>query len=126
MRIEHLALWTTDLDRSRDFYARFFGARPSALYRNPKTGFSSYFLSFSSGARIEIMSRADVTIRGPEERLGLAHFALSVGSKEKVVGTTEALASAGVPVVSQPRHTGDGYFESVIADPDGNHIEITI
>lgn len=126
MRIEHVALWTTDLERSRAFYEQHFGAVAGTLYRNPKTGFSSYFLSFSDGARLEIMARPDVTQRAATAQLGFAHFAVSLGSEEEVVRKTAALAAAGISVVGQPRRTGDGYFESVIADPDGNLIELTV
>lgn len=126
MRIEHIALWTADLERSRDFYTLHFNATASMLYRNSKTGFSSYFLSFSDGARLEIMARPDVTQRASTAQLGFAHFAVSLGSEEEVVRQTAALAAAGISVVSEPRRTGDGYFESVIMDPDGNLIELTV
>lgn len=126
MRIEHIALWTTDLERSRAFYEQHFGAAAGARYQNSKTGFSSYFLSFADGARLEIMARPDVAQRAPAVQLGFAHFAVSLGSEEAVLCKTRTLAAAGISVVSQPRRTGDGYFESVIADPDGNLIELTV
>ncbi|MBI2514328.1 MAG: VOC family protein [Opitutae bacterium] len=128
MRIEHLALWTDDLERARRFYEAHFGARAGALYRNPHTEFRSYFLTFASGARLELMQRPDVAPRAHDdgrETLGLAHFAVSLGSERIVDETTASLRAAGVSVVSEPRRTGDGYYESVVLDPDGNRIELT-
>lgn len=62
----------------------------------------------------------------PAERLGWAHLALSVGSEDAVIDMIETLRCAGVTIAGEPRTTGDGYFESVIVDPEGNQIEITI
>jgi lactoylglutathione lyase len=129
MKIEHLALWTSDLERARKFYGRHFGAAPSAPYHNPRTGLRSYFLTFSGGARLELMLRPDIAARpdvGSVETLGLAHFALSLGSEAAVDETTEHLRAAGVRVISAPRRTGDGYYESVVLDADGNRIELTV
>lgn len=126
MRIEHVAVWTTDLDRLVAFYVRHFGATAGPKYTNTRTGFESYFLTFDDGARLEVMRSPTVTTGDPTPRLGYAHFALSVGSEAAVDQLTEQLWTAGVPVVDGPRHTGDGYYESVILDPDGNRIEITV
>lgn len=129
MRIEHLALWTLDLERAREFYTRHFGATAGALYHNPRTGFRSYFLNFADGARLELMQRPDVAARADTanaETLGLAHFALSLGSESAVEETTARLHAAGVRVLSAPRRTGDGYYESVVLDADGNRIELTV
>ena len=124
MHIEHVALWTADLERLRAFYCEVLGATASAPYCNPRTGFGSYFLSFGHGARLEIMSRPDVGERPSRTPLGYAHLALRVGDRGVVDRLTEDLRARGVPVVSGPRVTGDGYYESVIEDPDGNLIEI--
>lgn len=126
MKIEHLALWVTDLERTREFYCTYFDAKSNSRYQNPKTGFSSYFLTFQGEARLEIMSREDVEKPTSTNSLGYAHLAISVGDKEAVVAKTEELRTAGYEVYSEPRTTGDGYFESVVKDPEGNLIEITI
>jgi lactoylglutathione lyase len=125
VRIEHVAVWTHDLERLRDFYARWFGARAGARYENAATGFSSYFLAFESGARLELM-RMDAIPDGPgAQTIGLAHIAVSVGSEARVDELTAALAGAGDTVLDAPRRTGDGYYESVVLDPDGNSLELT-
>lgn len=130
MKIEHLALRTSDLERARHFYETHFGARAGALYHNPRTEFRSYFLTFDSGARLELMQRPDVASRaaadGQRESIGLAHFALSLGSEEAVDRETERLRAAGATIASAPRRTGDGYYESLVLDPDGNRIELTV
>ena len=128
MYIEHIAIWTKDLEQIKTFYQTFFGAKSNQKYTNPTKGFESYFLSFDSGARIEIMSLPKLAAPagdGPPA-VGLAHFAISTGSKQAVEALTQQIEQAGYRVVSPPRTTGDGYFESVVADPDGNLVEITI
>lgn len=128
MKIEHVALWTRQLDVMEAFYCRHFGAISSARYHNTAKAFESVFLSFESGARLELMSSPWVT---PPEKApdkvtqGLVHLAFSVGSRDAVHERTEELRASGSVVVGEPRVTGDGYFESVILDPDGNLIEIT-
>jgi len=127
MQIEHIALWSTRLEALKDFYSNYFGATAGEKYHNPTKQFTSYFLSFQSGARLEIMHRPEVAGQpGDAYRKGLIHFAMSVGSKEKVDALTERLRAEGHQVVGEPRTTGDGYYESVVADPDGNLVEITI
>lgn len=123
MRIEHLAVWTRDLERLREFYERFLGARAGARYSRP--GFESYFLSFASGARLELMRNDSIPDGVPTEATGLAHLAISVGSEEAVDALIAELAAAGHPALDGPRRTGDGYYESVVLDPDGNRVEIT-
>lgn len=127
MKIEHIGLWVKDLENMRKFYETYFNAKASELYHNTKTGFHSYFLTFSDGARLEIMQREDVRhhLLGGEI-LGFAHLAISVGSKEKVDTLTYLLVDEGYELLSPTRTTGDGYYESVIADPEGNRLELTV
>lgn len=126
MRIEHIALWTLDLERLSRFYETYFEAFSGSVYVNESKGFRSIFLSFKNGPRLEIMTLPGVHAGISEYRVGYAHLAFSVGSKEKVDGLTRKLSDDGFQVVSDPRKTGDGYYESVILDPDGNQIEITV
>jgi len=127
MHIDHLAVWTHDLERLRTFYERHFGARSGARYASAsRPGFVSYFLSFpSGGARLELMTLPTLGPTLPAPTAGYAHIALSVGSPAAVDALTERLRAAAVPVISEPRRTGDGYYEAVVEDPDGNAIEIT-
>ena len=127
MKIEHIAIWTKNLEKMRDFYLEFFDLRSNEKYYNPEKAFSSYFLSFDNGARIELMHRPDIsdTIQKDHLKLGLTHFAISVGSREKVDLLTERIRASGYEIIGEPRTTGDGYYESVISDPEGNLIEIT-
>lgn len=128
MKIEHIAIWTQNLERLKVFYVTYFNARTDEKYVNPAKGFESYFLHFSSGARLEIMflPKVENSADLPEYQMGLTHLAFSVGSKERVDSLTQELQAAGYTVSSAPRTTGDGYYESIILDPDGNRIEITI
>lgn len=129
MHIEHLAIWTKDLEGMKEFYKTYFDVTPNSLYSNPKKQFKSYFLTFDSGARLELMQRPDIKSPknpGGNELYGYAHLAISVGSEEKVDQLTERLREAGYPVLDGPRRTGDGYYESVVSDPEGNRIEITV
>lgn len=126
MKIEHTALYVSALERAREFFVKYFGAVSNDLYHNPKTGFSSYFLSFDGGARLEIMHRSDVSEKNAEQGVGYVHIAFSVGSRENVNALTERLRADGFRIMSEPRVTGDGYYESCIADFDGNFIEITV
>lgn len=126
VRIEHIAIWTRNLERLRDFYARYFGATANEGYYNPRREFRSYFLTLGDGARIELMKVPDIADAAEGTCIGLAHVAFSLGSREAVDRLTERLRSDGVPVLDGPRTTGDGYYESVVADPDGNRLELTI
>lgn len=128
MRINHIAIWTNDLERLRRFYVRYFNAEHGSKYVNEKRGFESYFLRFSSGAKVELMYLpSSMRSKDPgTEFVGYAHIAISVGSKENVDDLTSRLRANGHSVLSNPRYTGDGFYESVVSDPDGNHIEITI
>lgn len=126
--IEHIALWVHDLDAFCTFYERHFSATRSALYENPTKGFRSCFLSFATGARIEVMTTDTLSlVRLPHgaERMGLTHLAISLGSESAVDYLTAELKAKGAPVIDGPRRTGDGYYESVILDPEGNRIELT-
>ncbi len=127
MRIEHIALYVNDLEAAKDFFVRYFQATPGAAYHNPNTDFRSYFLSFDDGARLEIMHRPNMAdLDKPLMRTGYAHVAFSVGSAEAVDALTRQLKSDGYQVVSGPRTTGDGYYESAIIAIEDNQIEITI
>lgn len=128
MHIEHVAIWTTDLERCVEFYQRYFGATSGPRYVNPKKGFESAFLSFSGGARLEVMQTSTLTpvsIEAGAQRLGLTHLAICIGSESQVDELTRRLGDAGFAVLDGPRRTGDGYYESVVLDPDGNRLEIT-
>ncbi|MCW8328950.1 VOC family protein [Photobacterium sp. SDRW27] len=129
MNIEHVAIWTKDLELMKSFYQKYFNAEANDKYVNPTKGFSSYFLSFDSGARLEIMSMPTIPDSKNdifEQFTGLIHLAMSVGSEQQVEVLTSRLAADGYKVVDGPRRTGDGYYESVVLDPEGNRLEITV
>ena len=127
MRIEHIALYVHDLERARNFFMQYLGASSNAGYHNPRTDFRSYFLTLDDGARLELMHKPDMTdMPKTPSRTGYAHIAFSVGSRERVDALTAELRAAGYEVVSGPRITGDGYYESCIAVIEGNLIEITV
>lgn len=127
MKIEHIALYVNDLDAARDFFIRYFGAVSNDGYHNAKTGFRSYFLHFEDGARLEIMKKPGVFSRTSfDEQMGYAHIAFSLGSQEKVNDLTGRLKADGYEIVSGPRTTGDGYYESCIIGIENNRIEMTI
>ena len=127
MFIEHIAMYVNDLEKTKDFFIKYFSAKPNNLYHNEKTDFKSYFLTFNSGCRLEIMTKPElVDDKKDLKRTGFIHIAFSVGSKEKVDKLTEILKSDGYEVISGPRITGDGYYESCIVGIEGNQIEITI
>jgi lactoylglutathione lyase len=125
LRLHHVAVWVRDLERMREFYVSQLGGRSGALYENERTGFRSYFIEFAEGARLELMSQSSRgAARSGEPALGYAHIALSVGSRAGVDRTVERLRAAGVRVVGDPRITGDGYYEAIVEDPEGNKIEL--
>ena len=127
MKIEHIALYVNDLEKARDFFATYFDARSNEGYHNSNTDFRSYFLTFADGARLEIMTKPDLTDSGDFlNRFGYAHIAFSVGSKEKVDVLTARLRADGYPIISGPRTTGEGYYESCVVGFEGNLIEITV
>lgn len=126
MRIEHIAMYVVDLERTKDFFVKYFNAVPNNMYHNKKTDFRSYFLSFDEGTRLEIMNKPQVSNIKDTNRTGYAHIAFSLGSAENVDRLTAELKADGYNVVSEPRTTGDGYYESCIVDLEGNQIELTI
>nr|WP_039694162.1 VOC family protein [Streptococcus gallolyticus] len=125
IKIEHIGVWVRDLEKMKAFFAKYFNTTASELYHNPRTGFSSHFLSFSDGTRLELCHRGDIS-EGVDESLGFAHLAISLGSKEAVDQLTAQLENDGYHVLGQPRTTGDGYYESVVCDPEGNRLELTV
>jgi lactoylglutathione lyase len=127
MRIEHIAIWTSDLEKMKNFYETYFNGQASSKYHNTVSDFQSYFISFDDTTRLELMSKPYKNQPVFNEHLfGLTHFAISVGCKEMVNLLTMRLHNDGFNVISQPRTTGDNYYESVISDPEGNLIEITV
>lgn len=128
MNINHVAVWAYDIELLKDFYCRWFNATAAPRYHNPKRGLTSYFLSFpDGGAKLEIMNEPEITGVGHSGKLrGFCHIAVSVGSKEAVDGFTDRMRHEGVPVLGNPRTTGEGLYESVIADPEGNIVELTV
>jgi lactoylglutathione lyase len=128
MKIDHLAIWVNDLERVKLYYEKYFHAKAGAIYVNPLRNFQSYFLSFEDGARLELMQTPGVPKHDDHHKqsMGLMHFAISVGSKNKVDELTATLRKDGHDIIGEPRTTGDGYYESVTLDPEGNRIEITI
>ncbi|MDE5582123.1 MAG: VOC family protein [Ruminococcus sp.] len=126
MIIEHIAMYVVDLERTKDFFVKYFNAVPDNMYHNKKTDFRSYFLSFDEGTRLEIMNKPQVNNIKDTKRTGYAHIAFSLGSAENVDRLTAELKADGYNVVSEPRTTGDGYYESCIVDFEGNQIELNI
>lgn len=127
MHIEHIAMYVNDLEKAKEFFTRYFHAASNEGYHNQTTDFRSYFLSFDDGARLEIMSRPDMSdMEKPLARTGYVHVAFSLGSAEAVNQLTKTLQDDGYEVVSGPRTTGDGYYESCMIAIEGNQIEITV
>jgi len=129
MTLEHVAIWTADLERLKTYYESWFGAQPNNKYTNADTGFESYFLTFASGARLEMMSRPCIppnkndTVR--QQHLGLIHLAFSMDTIREVDDKAAQLQNAGFNILRGPRKTGDGYYEFETLDPDNNRIEVT-
>ena len=127
MKIDHIALYVNDLEGAKAFFENYFQATSNEGYHNKRTDFRSYFLTFSDGSRLEIMTKPDLTDSGNLlDRFGYAHIAFSVGSREAVNELTEQLKAGGYPTLSGPRVTGDGYYESCVLGFEGNIIEITV
>lgn len=125
MHITHIALWTSRPETVRDFYIRYFGGRSGPKYVNPTKGFASYFVCFDSEVTLEICSREDIRDRSVQPGLGYCHVAFDCGDREGVRRLTERLRNDGHRIVSEPRMTGDGFYESVTEDPEGNQVELT-
>ena len=127
MKLEHVAMFVNDLESARDFFVKYLGGRSNDGYHNPKTDFRSFFISFDDGARLEIMNKPGMSdIEKPLNRTGYVHLAFSVGSKEKVDELTDRLIKDGYELISGPRYTGDGYYESCVVAVEGNQVEITV
>ncbi len=128
-RIDHIAIWSKDIEQLKNFYTTYFEARSGEKYLNPKKNFQSYFLTFNDQCRLELMQMPGIPQTENDayaQFSGLIHFAIGVGSTEKVDSLTEQLRKDGYEIVGEPRTTGDGYYESVVLDPEGNRIEITV
>jgi len=129
LKIDHIAIWVKDLEKIRIFYETYFGAKSNDIYFNSRNEFSSNFLTFDGGTRLELMQMPSIpeSSNNPYKQFtGFIHLAISIGSKEKVIVLTTRLANDGYEVLGGPRYTGDGYFESTILDPEKNRIEITV
>lgn len=127
MKIDHMAMYVTDIEHTKEFFVKFFEAKAGNKYYNQNTGFQSYFLTFEDGARLEIMTKQPLLELSKDPlRTGYAHLAFSVGNMERVNALTARLQAEGYEVLSGPRTTGDGYFESCIVGIEGNLIEITV
>lgn len=129
MTIDHIAIWTDNLERLRAYYVNYFGGTPGEKYINQVTQFSSYFISFLSGARLEIMSKPGIPDNlndtGTSQHKGIIHLAFGVETIHEVDQKAEQLRIAGFKILSGPRKTGDGYYEFETLDPDNNRIEVT-
>ena len=128
MKLDHVAIWAADIELTRTFYERYFGARSNLKYENERKRFTSYFLTFPGGGRLELMHRPDIQ-RIPDspssrEFFGYAHLGVELGSRAAVDALTQRLQGDGFPLLDGPRRTGDGYYESMVADPEGNRIVI--
>lgn len=129
MKIEHIAIWANDLEKLKKFYIEYFGATANEKYVNETTSFSSYFLSFGPGTRIEIMHRPDIPDNANDTAIkqhkGIIHIAFEVDTMAEVDAKAKLLAENGYPILKGPRKTGDNYYEIEVLDPEGNRLEIT-
>jgi lactoylglutathione lyase len=127
MKIDHIAIWVNNLEKTKEFYEKYFGAVSNTKYHNPAKNFQSYFLSFQDGCRMEIMHKPDITESSnlsEKPKTGIIHLAMSVGAKENVDALTNLLRTDGYKIIGEPRITGDGCYESVVLDPENNIVEI--
>ncbi|WP_036385775.1 VOC family protein [Muricauda sp. MAR_2010_75] len=129
MKLEHVAIWTSNLEKLKEYYSTYFSGIPNEKYTNPKTHFQSYFLTFESGARLELMSMPEIPKNSNDtvikQHLGIIHLAFGVESKSEVDQMAKKLENKGFPILKGPRITGDGYYEFETLDPDNNRIEVT-
>jgi lactoylglutathione lyase len=129
MTLEHVAIWTNDLEVLREYYTKYFGGVANDKYTNAKTNFESYFLTFEWGARLELMTRPSIPSNTndtvTEQHLGIIHLAFGVASVEEVDKKAQELQNDGFKILSGPRKTGDGYYEFETLDPDQNRVEVT-
>ena len=126
MILEHVAVWVHDLEGMRAFYAEALGGVSGDLYENSATGFKSYFVFLGDGARLELMYRPGLGPSPTGAAAGYAHIALALGNRDAVDVAVAELRRRGVPIESEPRVTGDGYYEAVILDPERNRVELTV
>jgi len=127
MKIEHIAMYVTDLEAAKNFFVTFLGGKSNDGYHNTKTDFRSYFITFDDGARLEIMNKPEMCDdKKQPNRTGYSHIAFSLGSEEAVDSLTKKLNNAGYEIISRPRTTGDGYYESCIVAIEENLIELTV
>jgi lactoylglutathione lyase len=128
MKLDHVAIWAVDIERMRTFYEKYFDARSSPKYENERKKFTSYFLTFPGGGRLELMHRPDIQkaqgSQGSDELIGYAHLGVQLGSRAAVDALTRRLQGDGFLLLDGPRRTGDGYYESMVADPEGNRLVI--
>lgn len=128
MKIDHIAIWTKNLDKMRYFYEQYFQGKSGEKYINPGKNFESYFIEFDGGARLELMEKLEIDSKlheDTENYLGITHIAFSTRARQQVDLLTERLRNDGYKIIGEPRTTGDGYYESIVLDPDGNKVEIT-
>jgi len=126
MRIDHIAIWVQDIEKVCGFYHKYLGGTIHPEYHNHAKGFTSRFITFDGGARIEVMHRNDIEPSIYNPHFGWCHVAISLGSKDMVDKLTTQMEADGIAIVGQPRTTGDGYYESVVQDPEGNLVELTV
>ncbi|WP_163468829.1 VOC family protein [Fusobacterium sp. IOR10] len=124
MIIEHIAIWTKNIEIMKNFYCDFFNGRSNNMYENNKKGFKSYFITFTNGCRLELMESTNIKEEGNPLTFGIAHIAFKIGSEKEVDKLTDSFRNKGFTIIGNPRTTGDGYYESIILDPEGNTIEL--
>lgn len=124
MIIEHIAIWTKNIEIMKNFYCDFFKGKANNMYENNKKGFKSYFITFTNGCRLELMESTNIKEEGNNLTFGIAHIAFKIGSEKEVDKLTNFFKNKGFTIVGNPRTTGDGYYESIILDPEGNTIDL--